>query len=95
MSATTASTRGDRGRRRAQRVVAWLEAKLDSEVTAVRRQPRVAPVWFADVGARAPGGEVRRRVRARRPPRRRAVMPLEHEHLSRSCWRSAGSPSPT
>jgi aminoglycoside phosphotransferase (APT) family kinase protein len=92
MSATTASTRRTTEADDDQhRVVAWLQANVGGEVTAIRRQPRWRPVWFADV---ASGGEVRHICV--RGDRRDAelVMPLEHEHLFQKLLEDHGIPVP-
>src|SRR5215475_15667229 len=91
MSATTSTRRVTEADDDQKRVVAWLEANLGGDVTAIRRQPRWRPVWFADVES---GGEVRHICV--RGDRRDAelVMPLEHEHLFQKLLEEHGIPVP-
>jgi aminoglycoside phosphotransferase (APT) family kinase protein len=92
MSATTASTRrSTEADDERTRVVAWLEANLGGEVTAIRRQPRWRPVWFADVEQDGVTRQVC--VRGDRTDAE-LVFPLEHENLFQKLLDDRGIPVP-
>ena len=93
MDASTRRTVGadDRVDDTTKRVVAWLEANLGGTVTAIRRQPRWRPVWFADLDD---GGETRKIcVRGDRTDAE-LVFPLEHENLFQKLLDDHGIPVP-
>jgi aminoglycoside phosphotransferase (APT) family kinase protein len=74
------------------RVVEWITANLGGEVTAISRQARWRPAWFADVRRRG-GTDLALYVRGERTDMA-PIFPLEHEWQMQQLFSEHGIPVP-
>jgi len=82
---------GDTRAEQTERVRRWLEEHLGGTVTAIRRQPRWRPVWFADLER---DGEVLELVVRGDRTDMPLIFPLRHEMTLQRLLHDAGIPTP-
>ncbi len=74
-----------------ERIVAWVEDRLDGTVERIERQPRWRPVWFVDV--RRDGELLELLVRGERTDMP-LIFPLQHEMVLQEQLHGFGIPTP-
>ena len=82
---------GDTRAEQTERVRQWLEENLGGTVSAIHRQPRWRPVWFADVER---DGEVLELVVRGDRTDMPLIFPLDHEMRLQEMLHDAGIPTP-